>query len=87
MKMHLEDIDQIRLAVSKQIPQARKSKLGQFMTPAPIARFMASLFDQAVEDALKAHTRFTDVGRVCPIKGYTNDQPHLHHRVWAGRRV
>jgi hypothetical protein len=27
--MHLEDIDKIRLAVSKQIPQARKSKLRQ----------------------------------------------------------
>jgi hypothetical protein len=87
MKMHLEDIDQIRLAVSKQIPQARKSKLGQFMTPAPIARFMASLFDQAVDDSLKAHTRFTDVGRVCLIKGDTNDQPHLYHRVRSGRRV
>jgi tRNA1(Val) A37 N6-methylase TrmN6 len=53
MKMHLEDIDKIRLAVSKQIPQARKSKLGQFMTPAPIARFMASLFDQQGGDICK----------------------------------
>jgi hypothetical protein len=87
MKMHLEEIDQIRLAVSKQIPQARKSKLGQFMTPAPIARFMASLFDQAVEGALKAHTRFTDFGRVCPIKGYINDPSHLYHRGWDGCRV
>lgn len=37
-------IDQRRSKIAKATPQAKKSELGQFMTPAGIARFMASLF-------------------------------------------
>ena len=40
----LEQADSIRRAITPGIALKRKSALGQFMTPAPVARFMASLF-------------------------------------------
>lgn len=40
----LEHADSIRRAIAPGIASNRKSALGQFMTPAPVARFMASLF-------------------------------------------
>lgn len=42
--MLLEQLESIRLDVVRQIPKERKSKLGQFMTPLTVARFMAALF-------------------------------------------
>jgi tRNA1(Val) A37 N6-methylase TrmN6 len=40
----LEHVETVRKEVGRQISQKRKSELGQFMTPATVARFMASLF-------------------------------------------
>jgi predicted RNA methylase len=40
-------IEQLELALTAPQPRARRAELGQFMTPAPIARFMASLFEPA----------------------------------------
>ena len=40
----LEQAETVRKEVGQQISQKRKSELGQFMTPATVARFMASLF-------------------------------------------
>jgi adenine-specific DNA-methyltransferase len=40
----LDHADDVRRTVASGIAIKRKSQLGQFMTPAPIARFMASLF-------------------------------------------
>ncbi len=40
----LDHADSVRRAVAPGIGQKRKAALGQFMTPAPVARFMASLF-------------------------------------------
>lgn len=40
----LDHADSIRREVAPGIALKRKSALGQFMTPAPVARFMASLF-------------------------------------------
>ncbi|MFH1060748.1 MAG: Eco57I restriction-modification methylase domain-containing protein [Pseudomonadota bacterium] len=40
----LESVDSIRQVVARGIQQRQKSDLGQFMTPANVARFMASLF-------------------------------------------
>ena len=40
----LEHADSIRRAIAPGISLKRKSSLGQFMTPTPVARFMASLF-------------------------------------------
>ncbi|MCX6594817.1 MAG: Eco57I restriction-modification methylase domain-containing protein [Acidobacteria bacterium] len=40
----LEHTDRLRRSVAPALPAARKSALGQFMTPAPVARFMASIF-------------------------------------------
>jgi tRNA1(Val) A37 N6-methylase TrmN6 len=42
--MLLEQVESVRLDVGRQIPQERKSRLGQFMTPATVARFMAAQF-------------------------------------------
>ncbi len=39
----LEQAETVRKEVGQQISQKRKSELGQFMTPATVARFMASL--------------------------------------------
>ncbi len=40
----LEQAETVRKEVGQQLSQKRKSELGQFMTPATVARFMASLF-------------------------------------------
>lgn len=44
MLQRLDQVDTLRKKVSLNIAQERKAKLGQFMTPSTIARFMASLF-------------------------------------------
>lgn len=38
------DTDQIRMALSAQTDGKRKAQFGQFLTPSPVANFMASLF-------------------------------------------
>ncbi len=43
----LERADKDRRNVSQNIDQKKKSKLGQFMTPAPVAKFMAGMFPQS----------------------------------------
>lgn len=40
----LNHADNVRLEIAPGIALKRKSALGQFFTPAPVARFMASLF-------------------------------------------
>lgn len=40
----LETLDSGKALVVASLPREQRSRLGQFMTPAPIARFMASLF-------------------------------------------
>lgn len=40
----LEHVEFLRLDASRKLNARRRADLGQFMTPAPIARFMASLF-------------------------------------------
>ncbi len=40
----LDHADAVRREVAPRLAHERKSELGQFMTPAPVARFMASLF-------------------------------------------
>ena len=42
----LEHADSVRRTIAPGISLKRKSALGQFMTPAPVARFMASMFPQ-----------------------------------------
>jgi len=44
MLQQLELADKVRLKVVSRIAQKRKAELGQFMTPASIARFMAAMF-------------------------------------------
>jgi len=58
MTPHLEKIDRVRQHVSKTTSQKRKGELGQFMTPARIAQFMASLFPAPVT----AECRLLDAG-------------------------
>ena len=43
----LDRADAVRQALAPQLAAKQKSALGQFMTPAPVARFMASLFPPA----------------------------------------
>jgi adenine-specific DNA-methyltransferase len=40
----LESVDFSRIAISNQLSEQKKGEMGQFMTPAAVARFMASLF-------------------------------------------
>lgn len=44
----LDHADKVRREVAPRIALKRKSELGQFMTPAPVARFMASLFPRSM---------------------------------------
>jgi tRNA1(Val) A37 N6-methylase TrmN6 len=44
MLQTFEQVDTIRKDIGRKISQKRKSEFGQFMTPATVARFMASLF-------------------------------------------
>lgn len=54
----LSETEQLRLTVSKTADPKRKSRLGQFFTPARIAQFMAGLFDQRA----KGNCRLLDAG-------------------------
>jgi adenine-specific DNA-methyltransferase len=40
----LRDFDGVRMKAGRNLTAERKSELGQFMTPEPVARFMASMF-------------------------------------------
>src|ERR1700676_4829057 len=40
----LQLVDLLRVDAARRVDQARKQTFGQFFTPAPVARFMASLF-------------------------------------------
>lgn len=44
MLSNLELVDVVRKDIGQNIPQEQKSNLGQFMTPLPVARFMAAQF-------------------------------------------
>jgi len=46
----LERIDEIRREIGQRTSRTHKSELGQFLTPAPVARFMASLFPSSNRD-------------------------------------
>ena len=50
-------VDRVRLEANGRLNPVRKSALGQFMTPATIAQFMASLFSQR-----KGASRLLDAG-------------------------
>lgn len=52
-----ESIDFFRLDASRRLASATRSDLGQFMTPAPVARLMASMFPPA-----SGHVRLLDAG-------------------------
>ena len=43
-------LDNVRRKVSKEHLKSERSRIGQFLTPAPIAHFMASLFQRDVKD-------------------------------------
>lgn len=49
--------DQSRIALTSKLDPLNRSKLGQYMTPAPIASFMASMFGE-----LPTHVRLLDAG-------------------------
>jgi adenine-specific DNA-methyltransferase len=51
--MLLDHVEQIRRDISPRISQTRKSQLGQFMTPAPVARFMADMFPPSAVETCK----------------------------------
>lgn len=48
----LHGLDVLRLAVSRTQSKERRSEMGQFMTPASVAHFMASLFEQRALESL-----------------------------------
>jgi len=53
----LLNTDASRIAVTASLDQTTRSDLGQYMTPAPVARFLASMFDNLPE-----HVRLLDAG-------------------------
>jgi hypothetical protein len=40
-----EEVDSLRIQANKVLEGRRRSELGQYLTPAPISRLMASMFD------------------------------------------
>jgi len=46
----LDHADAARVEANRLLDESKRSELGQFMTPAPIARFMASLFEPVNDD-------------------------------------
>ncbi len=46
----LGHLDLCRAEVARRLDQTRRSTLGQFLTPAPVARLMASMFDVATTE-------------------------------------
>ncbi len=54
----LESVDNVRLVAGKQASRKHKSELGQFLTPASVARFMASMFASSSVD----HACLLDAG-------------------------
>ena len=46
----IERVDLYSVDASRQLDPKQRSKMGQFFTPPSVARFMASLFDEPVED-------------------------------------
>lgn len=56
-EMELGAIDAVRLEANRQLDPKRKAEFGQFMTPAPVARFMASLFSER-----KGRAKLLDAG-------------------------
>jgi adenine-specific DNA-methyltransferase len=48
----LDGVERRRIRADRELQPAMRSKLGQFMTPAPIAQFMASLFAPIAGEAL-----------------------------------
>src|SRR5437879_1634390 len=53
----LEQVDFLRLDASRRLESARKAELGQFLTPAPVARLMASMLE-----CRQAEVRMLDPG-------------------------
>ena len=49
----VERADFYRLDANRKLNQKTKSAMGQFMTPAPVCRFMASLFQQPNKDIVR----------------------------------
>lgn len=54
----VEIVESYRIDAVRRLDPGMKSKLGQFMTPAPIAKFMASLFN----DSFQGEIRLLDAG-------------------------
>lgn len=50
MTLQLRDIDNIRKTASKQLDQDKRSDMGQYMTPSPVADFMAGMFKNWPEE-------------------------------------
>jgi adenine-specific DNA-methyltransferase len=48
-----EKVDLYRIDASRQLLPASKSQLGQFLTPAPVAAFMASLFTESKNKSIR----------------------------------
>lgn len=53
MLQMLEHAENVRRDISPKIESRRKSNLGQFMTPSPVARFMADIFTPTSIDACR----------------------------------
>ena len=65
MLQTFEQVDTIRKDVVRRISQKRKSELGQFMTPATVARFMASLFSPSTQQTARLLDAGAGIGSLC----------------------
>ena len=61
----LERVDFYRLDAARLIDPERRSQMGQFMTPEPVARFMASLFSDTITPNIRLLDAGAGVGSLC----------------------
>lgn len=61
----LERVDFYRLDAARLLDPERRSQMGQFMTPEPVARFMASLFGDTITPNIRLLDAGAGVGSLC----------------------
>lgn len=74
----IDRIDCIRLQIGRELSPKRKSELGQFLTPAPVAKFMASLFSNSLQKS-PIHLLDAGAGIGSLSCAFFENGPHLKH--------
>lgn len=78
----LEAIDLTRIAANKTVFFENKSELGQFLTPAPVAKYMASLFKNINRDEIRLLDPGAGIGNLTAAFVERLLQEEIHARLF-----